>query len=89
MSRDILTFVQKIITKGSKFEVGSHVRISKYKTIFANNCALCWSEELFVIKKIKDTALRIYIIDNLKDEKQFWKILQNIIAKDKLNKVQD
>ena len=32
--------------KYPKFEVGDHVRISKYKNIFAN-----WSEEAFVVKK--------------------------------------
>ena len=32
-----------------KFKVGDHVRISKYKNIFANGCTPNSSEEVFVI----------------------------------------
>ena len=35
------------------FHVDDHVRISKYKNIFAKGYAPNWSEEIFVIKKIK------------------------------------
>ena len=38
--------------KGSKFKVGDHVRISKYKSIFAEGYTPIWSEEIFVIKEI-------------------------------------
>ena len=34
----------------SEFEVGDHVRISKYKNIFVRCYTLNWSEEVFVIK---------------------------------------
>ena len=34
-----------------KFEVGDHVRISKYKSIFAKSYTAKWSEEVFAIKK--------------------------------------
>ena len=33
------------------FKVGDHVRISKYKNIFAKGYTTNWSEEVFVIKK--------------------------------------
>ena len=36
----------------SKFKVGNHVRISKYKNIFAKGYNPNWSEEDFVISKI-------------------------------------
>ena len=39
--------------KNPKFEVGDHVRISKYKNIFAKGYAPNWSEEIFVVKKNK------------------------------------
>ena len=39
--------------KGSKFKVGDHIRISKYKNIFAKGYAPNWSEENFVVKKKK------------------------------------
>ena len=35
-----------------KFELGDHIRISKYKSIFAKDYVLNWSEEVFVIKKV-------------------------------------
>ena len=40
-----------------KLKVGDHVRISTYKNIFAKYYVVNWSEELFVIKKVKKTAL--------------------------------
>ena len=42
--------------KGPKFKVGDHVRISKYKNIFAKGYTPNWSEEVFVINKIKNTV---------------------------------
>ena len=39
--------------KDLKFKVGDHVRISKYKNIFAKGYKPNWSEEIFVVKKIK------------------------------------
>ena len=37
--------------KDPKLKVGDHVRISRYKSIFAKGYTLNWSEEVFVIKK--------------------------------------
>ena len=42
--------------KDPKFKVGDHVRISKYKSIFAKGYIPYWSEEIFVVKKIKNTV---------------------------------
>ena len=36
--------------KDPKFKVGDHVRISKYKNIFARGYAPNWSEEIFVLR---------------------------------------
>ena len=33
-----------------------HVRISKYKNIFAKGYVPNWSEEVFLIKKVKNTV---------------------------------
>ena len=43
--------------KDSKFKVGDHVRISKYKNIFAKGYSPNWSEEVFVINKINNKFL--------------------------------
>ena len=37
--------------KDPKFKIGDHVRISKYKNIFAKGYAPNWSYEIFVVKK--------------------------------------
>ena len=42
--------------KDPKFKVGDHVRISKYKNIFAKGYAPNLSEEVFVARKIKHTV---------------------------------
>ena len=42
--------------KDRKFKVGDHVRISKYKNIFAKGYTPNWSEKIFVISKIKNTV---------------------------------
>ena len=39
--------------KNPKFKVGDHVRICKYKNIFAKGYVPNWSKEMFVINKIK------------------------------------
>ena len=44
------------------------VRILKYKNIFAKVCVRNWSEEVFVIKKVKNTVPWIYVISDLKGE---------------------
>ena len=51
--------------KDPKFKVGDHVRISKYKNIFAKGYAPNWSEEIFVVKKIKNTVPWTYVINDL------------------------
>ena len=52
-----------------KFKVGNHVRISKYKNIFGKGYTQNWSEEIFVLRKIKDTFPQTYVISDLKAEK--------------------
>ena len=51
-----------------KFEVGDHVGLPKYKNIFAKGCTANWSEELFMIKKVKNTVLWTYVISDLNGE---------------------
>ena len=45
-----------------------HVRISKYKNIFTKGYVPNWSEEIFVIKKIKNTVPWTYVINDLNSE---------------------
>ena len=48
--------------KDPKFQVSDHVRISKYKNIFAKAYTPNWSEEVFVISKIKNAVPWTYFI---------------------------
>ena len=57
-----------LVNNDLKFKVGDHVRISKYKNIFARGYTPNWSEEIFVIKKIKNTVPWTYVIDDLNGE---------------------
>ena len=54
--------------KDPKFKVGDHVRISKYKNIFAKEYTPNWSEEVFVINKIKNAVPWTYVINDLNGE---------------------
>ena len=49
-------FKKEVNDKDPKFKVGDHVRISQYKNIFAKGYTPNWSEEGFVIKKVKNTV---------------------------------
>ena len=51
-----------------KFKGGDHVRISKYKNIFAKGYTQNWSEEVSVVSKIKNTVLSTYVISDLNGE---------------------
>ena len=42
---------------------GDHVRISKYKNIFAKGYIPNWSEDIFVIKKVQNTVPWTYVIN--------------------------
>ena len=59
---------KEINNKDPKFKVGDHVRISKYKNIFAKGYMPNWSEEVFVIKKVKNTVPWTYVINDLNGE---------------------
>ena len=54
--------------KDPKFKIGDIVRVSKHKNIFAKGYVPNWSEEVFVIKKVKNTVPQTYVICGFKDE---------------------
>ena len=60
-----IDFKNDVNDKDPKFKIGDHVRISKYKNIFAKGYMPNWSEEIFVIKKVKNTISWTYIINDL------------------------
>ena len=54
--------------EGSKFKVGDHVRISKYINFFEKYYVPNWSNESFVIKKVKNIVSWTYVISDLNGE---------------------
>ena len=63
-----IDFEKEINDRDPKFKVHDHVRISKYKNIFAKGHTLNWSEEVSVISKIKNTVPWRYVINDLDAE---------------------
>ena len=59
---------QEINDEDPKFKIGDIVRISKYKNIFGKGYTSDCSEEVFVIKKVKNTVSRTYAINDLNVE---------------------
>ena len=51
-----------------KLKSGDHVRISKYRNMFAKGYTANLSEEIFVIKEIKNTVPWTYVIKDLNGE---------------------
>ena len=63
-----IDFEKEVNDQDPKFKVGDHVRISKYKNIFAKGYMPNSSEEVFVINKIKNTVPSTYVINDLNGE---------------------
>ena len=54
--------------RNPKLKVGDHVRISKYKNISVKGYVPSWSEEIFVIKKVKNTVPWTYVVNDLNNK---------------------
>ena len=63
-----IDFKKEVNDKDPKFKVGDHVKISKYKNIFAKVYTLNWSEEVFVTKNVKNTVPWTHVINDLNSE---------------------
>ena len=63
-----IDFGKEVNNKDPKFKIGDHVRISKYKNIFAKGYTPNWSEDVFVIKEDKNTVPWTYVINDLNGE---------------------
>ena len=60
--------IKEVNDKDPEFKVSDHVRISKYKNIFAKAYTPNWLEKLFVIKEVKNTVPWTYAINDLNGE---------------------
>ena len=76
---------KEINNKERKFKVGDHVRISRHKNIFAKGYMPNWSEEIFIIKKIKNTVPWTYVINDLNGEEIIGTFYENELQGTKQN----
>ena len=59
---------KEVKDKDPKFKVGDYVRISKYKNISAKGYTPHWSEEVFIISKMKNKVPWTYVINYLNSD---------------------
>ena len=79
-----IDFKKEINDKNRKSKVGDHVRISKYNNIFTKGYMPNWSEEISVIKKIKNTLPWTCVINDLNDEEIIGTFYENELQKTKI-----
>ena len=79
-------FKKEVNDKNPKFKVSNHVRISKYKSSFAKGYMPNWSEEIFIIKKTKNTVPWTYVLNDLNSEEIIGTFYENALQKTKPNK---
>ena len=72
-----IDFKKEVNDKNPKFKVGDRVRISKYKNIFNKGYMPNWSEEIFIIKKNKNTLPWTYVMNNLNGDKIIGTFYEN------------
>ena len=75
--------IKEVNDKDPKFRVGDHVRISKYKHIFAKGYTPNWSEEVLVIKNVKNTVPWTYVINDFNGEEIIDTFYEKRTKKDK------
>ena len=63
-----IDFSKEVNDKDPKFQVGDHVRISKYKNTLGKGYTSNWSAEVFVIKEVKNTVPWTYVMNDLNVE---------------------
>ena len=74
-------FKKEVNDKNHKFKVGDHVRVSKYKNIFAKGYMPNQAEEIFIIKKIKNTVPWTCVFNDLNGEEVIGTFYENELQK--------
>ena len=64
-----------------KFEVGDHVRTSKYKNNFAKDYVVNWCVEVFVIKKVRNIVPWKYVVLVIRVEEAIKRKAKKLSAK--------
>ena len=72
---------QEINDEDPKLKLGDHKRISKYRNIFAKGYTLNWSEEVFLIKEVKNAIPWSYVINDLKGKEIIGTFYEKVLGK--------
>ena len=62
-------------------KIGDIIKISKYKNIFAKGYVRNWSEEVFVVKKVRNIYPWTYVINDLNQEEIVRTFYENELQK--------
>ena len=76
-----IDFGKEVNDNNPQFKVDDRVRISKYKNSFAKGYTPNWSEENFVINKIKTTVPWTYVTNDLNGEEIIGTFYENELQK--------
>ena len=74
-------FKQEVNNADPKFKIGDHVRVWKYRNTFAKGYTPNWSEEIFVISKIRNTVPWTYVINDHNGEQIIGTFYQKELQK--------
>ena len=76
-----IDFGKEVNDNDPRFKVGDRARISKYEDIFAKGYTQNWSEEIFLIKKIRNTVPWTYVINDVNGEEITGTFYENELQK--------
>ena len=82
-------FKKEVNDKDPKFKVADYVRISTYENIFAKGYVPNWSEEVFIISKIKNTVPWTYVINDLNGEEIIGTFYEKELQKTNQKRIQN
>ena len=77
----LLNTMKNLIKKCRKYKVSDHLRVSKCKNTFAKGYVPNWSEEAFIVYKIKNTVPWTYFFINLNGEKIIGRFYEKELQK--------
>ena len=89
--RTYIDSTQEINYQDPKFKIGDIVKMSKYKNFFAKGYVPNWSEDVFVITKVKNIVPWTYVISDLEEKEIggvfYGKKFGKTVIKRKINKL--
>ena len=87
-SSTYIDFDKKNNKEGPKFKVVDNIRILKYEITFVKDYVANCSEEVLVIKKVKNTVPWKYVISDVNHEEIARTFYEKELQKNKLKRVQ-